>query len=61
MSIVSTSSSENTGKMKRVEANDPAAMCQMGFRRYDEGDYSGAFEYYTKAAGLGYIKAHYQL
>ena len=39
--------------MKRVEKNDPFAMTQMGARRHDEGDYSSAFEYYTKAAELG--------
>eukprot|EP00985_Skeletonema_marinoi_P033560 scaffold41608_cov204-Skeletonema_marinoi.AAC.1 len=38
--------------MKRVEANDPVALCQMGRERYEEGDYNGAFQYWTKAAGL---------
>jgi hypothetical protein len=44
--------------MKRVEKNDPVAMRQMGIMRYDEGDYSSAFEYYTKAAELGDMGAH---
>jgi hypothetical protein len=35
--------------MKRIEANDPVAICQMGNMRYREGDYSGAFEYFSKA------------
>eukprot|EP00577_Skeletonema_sp_RCC1716_P025973 CAMPEP_0113411676 /NCGR_PEP_ID=MMETSP0013_2-20120614/22398_1 /TAXON_ID=2843 ORGANISM="Skeletonema costatum, Strain 1716" /NCGR_SAMPLE_ID=MMETSP0013_2 /ASSEMBLY_ACC=CAM_ASM_000158 /LENGTH=162 /DNA_ID=CAMNT_0000298057 /DNA_START=617 /DNA_END=1105 /DNA_ORIENTATION=+ /assembly_acc=CAM_ASM_000158 len=47
--------------MKRVEANDPVAMCQMGRRRYSEGDYDGAFEYFSKAAALGDIFAHNNL
>jgi len=47
--------------MKRVEANDPVAMCQMGRRRYSEGDYDGAFEYFSKAAALGDIVAHNNL
>eukprot|EP00984_Skeletonema_dohrnii_P001713 scaffold569_cov67-Skeletonema_dohrnii-CCMP3373.AAC.3 len=47
--------------MKRVEANDPAAMRQMGFYRNQEGDYDGAFEYWTRAAGLGDLGAHYEL
>ena len=47
--------------MKRVEVNDPAAMCQMGFKRYHEGDYDGAFGYWTKAAGLGDANAHHNL
>eukprot|EP00577_Skeletonema_sp_RCC1716_P026226 CAMPEP_0113417730 /NCGR_PEP_ID=MMETSP0013_2-20120614/25809_1 /TAXON_ID=2843 ORGANISM="Skeletonema costatum, Strain 1716" /NCGR_SAMPLE_ID=MMETSP0013_2 /ASSEMBLY_ACC=CAM_ASM_000158 /LENGTH=166 /DNA_ID=CAMNT_0000304879 /DNA_START=441 /DNA_END=938 /DNA_ORIENTATION=+ /assembly_acc=CAM_ASM_000158 len=48
-------------RMKRVEANDPVAMCQMGVRCKNEGDYDGAFEYWTKAAGLGDVGAHYNL
>ena len=47
--------------MKRVEANDPLAMCQMGTKRCDEGDYMKAFEYWTRAAALGDVMAHYQL
>ena len=40
-------------RMKRVEANDPVAISQIGANRHNEGDYNGAFEYWTKAAGLG--------
>jgi TPR repeat protein len=47
--------------MKRVEKNDPVAMMLMGKQRDDEGDYSSAFEYYTKAAELGDVTAHYNL
>ncbi len=47
--------------MKRVKANDPAAMKEMGGRLYQEGDYDSAFEYWTKAAELGDIEAHYEL
>ncbi len=48
--------------MKRVKANnDPAALCQMGFMLYREGDYDGALEYLTKAAELGALMAHYEL
>ena len=47
--------------MKRIEVNDPVAMCKMGKQRYREGDYSTAFEWYTKAAGLGDTGAHYLL
>mgnify|MGYP006210052615 CR=1 FL=1 len=32
----------------------------MGVGRYVEGDYSSAFEYWTKAAELGDVVAHYQ-
>jgi hypothetical protein len=47
--------------MKRVEANDPVAALEMGVRNYSEGDYDGAFKYYTKATELGNILAHHNL
>ncbi len=47
--------------MKRGKANDPDALCQMGKRRRNEGDYEGAIQYFTKAAKLGNIDAHYNL
>ena len=47
--------------MKRVEANDPVAISHMGGKRCGEGDYYGAFEYWTKAAELDDVGAHYQL
>jgi tetratricopeptide (TPR) repeat protein len=47
--------------MKRVKANDPVAICQVGARHIDKGDYDSAFEYLTKAAELGDAAAHYQL
>ena len=46
---------------KRIEANDPVAMREIGLKIYDEGDYKSAFEYWTKAAALGDVHAHYQL
>eukprot|EP00984_Skeletonema_dohrnii_P024693 scaffold13830_cov78-Skeletonema_dohrnii-CCMP3373.AAC.2 len=47
--------------MRRVEANDPIAMCEEGKHCYREGDYEGAFKYWTKAAELGDADAHCQL
>jgi hypothetical protein len=47
--------------MKRVNANDPIAMVQMGLRRYEDGDYDSAFKYVNKAAALGDAGGHYQL
>lgn len=44
---------------KRIKKNCPAAMSFLGKKRYDEGDYKSAFEYYTKAAELGDVSAHY--
>eukprot|EP00986_Skeletonema_menzelii_P013027 scaffold7381_cov70-Skeletonema_menzelii.AAC.1 len=51
----------NKQLMKRIEANDPVAMREMGTERCIEGDYKKAFEYWTKAAALGVAVAHYQL
>ncbi len=47
--------------MKRIEANDPSALCHMGTVRCYEGDYNSAFEYWTRAAALGDLEAHFQL
>jgi len=47
--------------MKRVEANDPAAIYDKGMQYYHDGEYESAFEHLTKAADLGDIEAHYQL
>jgi TPR repeat protein len=47
--------------MERVKANDPVALRAKGVACYSGGDYEGAFEYYSKAAGLGDIEAHYNL
>ena len=47
--------------MKRIEANDPAAMVDWGLYLNEEGDFDGAFEYLTKAAELGDMQAHFEL
>jgi tetratricopeptide (TPR) repeat protein len=52
--------------MKRVKKNCPAAMCHMGGRCEEKGDYEAALKYYTlaaetKAAELGDTNAHYNL
>eukprot|EP00984_Skeletonema_dohrnii_P005337 scaffold1874_cov89-Skeletonema_dohrnii-CCMP3373.AAC.14 len=47
--------------MKRIKANDPVAMTQWGKEQYEKGDYSSAFEYFTKAAALGSADAHGEL
>jgi len=47
--------------MKRIEKNDPVAMYQMAGFRAQEKNYSGAFEYFSKAAELGHAEAHYEL
>ncbi len=47
--------------MKRIKLNDPAAIRSEGIVRFSKGDYGEAFEYLTKAAGLGDVGAHYRL
>jgi hypothetical protein len=47
--------------MKRIKANDGIALCQMGNHRSNEGDFEGAFQYYTKAAALGDASSHHNL
>ncbi len=51
----------NKRMMKRVKANDPAALSEMGVDHYKEGDYDIAIKYWTMAAELGDAHAHYQL
>jgi hypothetical protein len=47
--------------MKRVKANDPVALRQLGQKCDREGDYEGAVEYYMKAAKMGDVIAHFLL
>ena len=47
--------------MKRVEANDPVALCREGAKQYNKGEYIRAFEYFTNAAALGDVEAHYTM
>jgi len=51
----------NRRMMKRIKASDPAALREVGTIRVNEGDYGGAFEYWTKAAELGDVEAHHNL
>jgi tetratricopeptide (TPR) repeat protein len=51
----------NKNLMERIKANDPLAIREMGLQRYQEGDFEGAVEYWTKAAGLGDMIAHFNL
>ena len=48
-------------RMKRIEVNDPNALCRHGVDQYNKGDYRSAFEYWTKAVELGVADAHYSL
>ena len=53
---------ENDKKMmKRVKANDPVALREMGTTSYHEGDYDTAFKYLSRAAELGNVDAHAKL
>ena len=58
---VNTDEEREKMSMKRIEANDPAAMCHQGGIQYKKGDHHKAFDYYTMAAALGDAEAHYNL
>jgi TPR repeat protein len=47
--------------MKRIKANDPAAMREMGIKIYHEGVHDKACVYWTKASELGDVESHYWL
>ena len=47
--------------MKRIEANDPAALCHQGMEECERGDHIRAFEYFSKAAELGDMEAHFRM
>ena len=51
----------NKRRMKRIKANDPAALCNMGLECTNKGDHDSAVKYWKKAAELGDVGAHYQL
>ena len=48
-------------QLKRIQANDPVAICHEGGERHYKGDYEIAFEYWTMAAELGNADAYYKL
>ena len=56
-----TKSEQEKRRMKRVKANDPVANRREGTKQRSKGEYIKAFEYYTKAAELGDMEAHYSL
>ena len=47
--------------MKRVEKNDPRAICEKGLNLCSNGDPIEGFELLKKAAELGDLRAHYNL
>jgi len=59
--IPETKEEAEQNEMKRAKANDPVALYYVGKKLYDEGNYEGAIEYYTKAAQLGNMSAHHNL
>jgi len=46
---------------KRIQMNDLVVIRYEGIQQSTKGDYESAFEYFTKAAELGNVDAHYQL
>ena len=48
-------------RIKRLETNDPIALCEEGREQVEKGDYGTAFDYFAKSAELGHAEAHYEL
>ena len=48
-------------RKKRIKANDPIAMYHLGVEKREIGHYTRAFEYFTKAAELGNVSAHFEV
>jgi TPR repeat protein len=59
--VPATKEEIDKNERKRVKANDPIALFQMGQKCENEGNFEGAIQYYTKAAELGDISSHYNL
>jgi hypothetical protein len=59
--IPKTQEEGNQVLMKRVKVNDPVALLQMGVNCFNEGNSEGAVQYWTKAAKLGEMDAHFNL
>jgi len=59
--IPTQKSDVNKNTMKRVEANDPMALCFMANLSYEEGNYVDSFKYSSKAAEMGDADSHYRL
>ena len=60
-SLPKTQEEGDKNLMKRVEANDPVALRQMGAKHSLKGEYDGAFKCWNKAAELGDAAAHCEL
>ncbi len=60
-SLPKTQEEHDKQRMKRIEANDLVALSQEGEKQYEKGDHRTAFDYYTKAARLGFAEAHFKL
>ena len=56
-----TAKENDKRRMKRVEANDPIALCHEGIDQRRKGNNTRAFEYWTKAAELGDVESHFRL
>jgi len=48
-------------RMKRLEANDPVALQELGVDHYHDGDYGSSIKCWRKAAVLGDVVSHYQM
>eukprot|EP00984_Skeletonema_dohrnii_P009716 scaffold3733_cov77-Skeletonema_dohrnii-CCMP3373.AAC.5 len=59
--IPTTNAENDANVMKRAEANAPVALRKVGIQCCRRGELMRAFDFLTKAAGLGDAAAHYHL
>ena len=59
--LTKTDEETNRKLMKRVAANDPVALGEMGVRHMFREEYDAAIECYARAIDLGNVDAHYNL
>ena len=59
--VSETDEEDDRSLMGRIKVNDPLALHDAALKRFNEGDYATAAEYWGKAAGLGHIDSHYKL
>ena len=59
--VTKTEEEKGVIEKKRIDANDPFALWQMGQKHYQKEEYETGFEYSRRAAELGDAAAHFDL
>ncbi len=56
-----TQAEADANLMRKAESSNPAVLREVGKMHCSKGEYAKAFQYWTKAAGLGDVESHYEL